>query len=175
MSVYTDGSGIDGHIGASAVTLRSPRCESSPILQKRTQYMGKDTESTVYAAELKGIFLALQILQATPSPHCMKVIIFTDNQSALKAIHHPGTTSGQYILEELLQLLTDVVFQGIDVELHWIPAHQGISGNEAADLAAKEVARNGIREHNALAVTKTLLTTAKRTIHISLHRDWDFI
>lgn len=66
--------------------------------------MGRDTESTVYAAELLAILLALQILIFNPNPHHQKATIFTDNQSALKTIRNPGNTSGQYILDELLQL-----------------------------------------------------------------------
>ena len=57
--LYTDGSGIDRHVGSAAVTLTTPNIPDSPILQQRTEYMGKDTEKTVYAAELQGIHLAL--------------------------------------------------------------------------------------------------------------------
>jgi hypothetical protein len=53
--VYTDGSGIEGEIGSAAVC---------PLLQQtRSAHMGPDTLSTVYAAELQGISLALQIAQ----------------------------------------------------------------------------------------------------------------
>jgi hypothetical protein len=55
LSIYTDGSGIEGEIGSAALC---------PLTQQvRSVHMGPDTESTVYAAELQGISLALQIAQ----------------------------------------------------------------------------------------------------------------
>jgi hypothetical protein len=51
LSIYTDGSGIEGEIGSAAVC---------PLTQQtRAVHMGPDTASTVYAAELQGISLAL--------------------------------------------------------------------------------------------------------------------
>jgi hypothetical protein len=82
--VYTDGSGIEGHTGAAAVILLAPSSQNSPILRKHIHYMGRDTENMVYAAELKGISLALQIIQNSSNTLHNKVVIFTNSQSALK-------------------------------------------------------------------------------------------
>ena len=92
--VYTDGSGIDGHVGAAAVILSNPRSISSPVLHERMQYIGTDTQSTVYTAKLKGIVLALQILIANSSPEYHHFTILTGNQSALKTLRSPGTPQG---------------------------------------------------------------------------------
>ncbi|GCB25809.1 probable RNA-directed DNA polymerase from transposon X-element [Aspergillus awamori] len=54
VAVYTDGSGINGKIGAAAVC---PRYQET-----RATYMGDQSETTVYAAELQGIFLASIII-----------------------------------------------------------------------------------------------------------------
>jgi ribonuclease HI len=191
--IYTDGSGINGHVGAAAVTLLTPTSPGSPTLQRRIFYMGRDTESTVYAAELQGIYLALQILEARPEPQLRKATIFTDNQSALRTVHKPGNTSGQYILRKLLLLLQKVTAMGMEVELRWIPAHKGVPGNEAADLAAKQAAEEGMvpqeshqvqsqsrnrnqdQDNRRARGIRTLLTTAKRVINEGLQDDWETI
>ncbi|KAK1471623.1 zinc knuckle, partial [Colletotrichum abscissum] len=77
--IYTDGSGIDGQIGAAAV------CTTTQ--QTRKSHMGDDTTSTVYAGELQGIVLALEMAQADKENgnHRSKVFIHTDNQAAIRS------------------------------------------------------------------------------------------
>ncbi|KAF6525556.1 hypothetical protein HZS61_011351 [Fusarium oxysporum f. sp. conglutinans] len=81
--IYTDGSGISGHIGAAAVCTTTQETKSA--------YMGDDTTSTVYAGELQGISLALQIAQEDrPRGNSRsKVLIYTDNQAAIRSTAKP--------------------------------------------------------------------------------------
>ncbi|KAJ5655622.1 hypothetical protein N7507_007572 [Penicillium longicatenatum] len=49
--------------------------------------------------------------------------------------------SGQVYLRGCVQSLQNLHNQGIHVEFRWIPAHQGIPGNELVDEHAKQAAK----------------------------------
>ena len=92
---YTDGSSIGGHVGAAAVYLDAG--------QMRNTYIGTDSTSTVYAAELQGINLALAIAKTEVGANaCQKPInIFADNQAAIRSLTRPEGRSGAYILKQI--------------------------------------------------------------------------
>jgi CRISPR/Cas system CSM-associated protein Csm5 (group 7 of RAMP superfamily) len=77
LSIYTDGSSIKGEIGSAAVCLTTQ--------QTRAVHMGSDTTSTVYAAELQGISLTLQLAKeyAERDSDRRRIAIYTDNQAAI--------------------------------------------------------------------------------------------
>jgi ribonuclease HI len=134
LTLYTDGSGLDGGIGASVYS----------ELGIRAVPVGSDATHTVYAAELVGVDTALdQILihQDAFSDANPSAVIFTDNQAAIQACQDPRKSSGQYIIKHIVEKIDRLHAAGWSVTIQWIPGHEGAEGNERADDAAKEAAR----------------------------------
>ena len=69
LEIYTDGSGLDGVIGASAVLYRNNRRKAS--LRFR---LGTNAHHTVYEGEACGTVLATKLIL-----NKLNVIIYTDN------------------------------------------------------------------------------------------------
>ena len=125
----TDGSGINGQIGAASVL---------PAMNLTIRaYLREAHLFNVYSRELVGILLALR----TAVDHLWlktTILIFTHNQASIQAISNPGNQSCQSILVNIVTTIDSLRDQGKEVEFYWIPAHQGIEGNEVADSAAKQ-------------------------------------
>jgi hypothetical protein len=94
--IYTDGSGINDKIRAAAVA------PQENIIRKA--FMRGANAATVYAAELKGIKIALDIAIDTTYS---KITIFTDNQAVLKVSTNSGRLLGQYIPIKIIKYWTN--------------------------------------------------------------------
>jgi ribonuclease HI len=103
--------------------------------------MGTEHDSTVYSAELRAVEMALEMVQDSPERARNGAIVFSDSQAALQALVRPRMPSGQVYLRGCIQNLQLLNNQGIRVEFRWIPAHQGIPGNELVDEHAKQAAK----------------------------------
>jgi hypothetical protein len=66
--------------------------------------LGNSETSTVYAAELQGIKLALKIADkdAEKGNKRDQLIIFIDNQAAIRVFQNPAGRSGIYIVTETI-------------------------------------------------------------------------
>ena len=158
MILYTDGSGIEGKIGAAAIVdLEDQNIHSQ---------MGDDSTSTVYAAELQAIEMALAMVLESTKPWTeqakKEIVIFADSQAALKALRRPRMPSGQVFLAGCLDLIRRLAGRGIRTELRWIPAHQGVIGNDIVDQHAKEAPQEPEGPQNPFNRYLRLAAAAKR-------------
>jgi len=130
--IYTDGSGIEGNIGAAAYT--------PTITRTDYQHLGDESRYNVFGAELTAISLATGMVD--DNPQYTRCIIYSDSQAAIKAIIKPGQQSGQSIIREILDRIEKLQQEReITFTLTWIPGHMEIDGNERVDMAAKEAAK----------------------------------
>jgi ribonuclease HI len=174
--VYTDGSGFEGHIGAAAVNID----DGDTVISDR-RHLGTESQSTVYAAELSGIEMALDRAirdnKDKPTPtKAREVILFSDSQAAIQAVMNPQRPSGQYVLRLLYSHVRTLRSQSTFVTLRWIPAHVGVPGNEAADgnakCAALESAGGATGGGGADKPTIRLAAAAKRMVRERIQDRW---
>jgi ribonuclease HI len=167
--LYTDGSGIEGRIGAAAIVNLEDQYAHSQ--------MGDDDTSTVYAAELRAIEMALALVLESMEPWAEQakngLVIFADSQAALKALRRPRMPSGQVYLAGCLDLIRQLGEKGIRTELRWIPAHQGVIGNEIVDRHAKEAAQELDGTQNPHNRHIRLAAAAKRRIRSDANMEWE--
>ncbi|GBN17301.1 hypothetical protein AVEN_131248-1 [Araneus ventricosus] len=125
--VYTDGSGIDGNIGASVCVFKNNNCIN--VFQFKLSKF-----NSVFQAELAAINFAA----GWAVDNNVRVNIFTDSLSSIEALKKSNSKS-KYLNE-----IKNNMFNAIgSVGLSWVKAHAGIPGNELADQYAKDAAVNG--------------------------------
>ena len=136
--IYTDGSEIDGEVGAAAYMHRGKNHQQ--------RYLGPNTVASVYSAELTAISMALDTaIKEAPPPlpigipsQISKLTIFSDSQAAIQAVAKPGGKSGQTLRWGIWVRARIARRKGVSTTLHWVEAHVGVPGNERADLLAKQ-------------------------------------
>ena len=137
--VYTDGSRVDGGVGASAVMLDTTERKWSTL----RRHLGSETDHTICDAELVGILMAVHMVGQIPTN--ATVAVFSDNQSTLQAITRPQDGPAGHIVlhvnNAMRALSTRRPILTGDLIFHWISSHSGVCGNELADRAAKEAAK----------------------------------
>jgi ribonuclease HI len=143
--IFTDRSGYAGHISASIASLQHG-------VTSQRRYLGTDSQSTVYAAELNGIEIALAKTRKENEGHqqAREVIIFSDSQAAIQAIQNPQRPSGQYVIGLIYDHVRAIRSRNrtqprhpTNITIRWIPTHVSVDGNEFTDEEAKGAALLG--------------------------------
>jgi len=119
--IYTDGS--KSATGVGCATIFPDTCFS----------MALPAQTSVFTAEAVAIYIALKNIKSDTSN--TRYTIFSDSLSSLAAIRNVNHNSPliSKIYRNLLRLQTE----GRIISFCWIPSHVGISGNEEADVEAK--------------------------------------
>jgi ribonuclease HI len=122
----------------------------------------------IHDAELWAIGLALRESvrkRDTLQTHGVtKVAVFSDSQAAIRRTEHLEPGPGQPLVRWINQSARTLRKAGIETEIHWVPGHTGIPGNEEADRQAN-LAREG---HRTGTVRERIYTSAaNRTRRIS--------
>ncbi|XP_053379939.1 uncharacterized protein LOC123561196 [Mercenaria mercenaria] len=132
---FTDGSalGNPGPTGAGAAVYLEGY-SSIPILLNR----GVSKNSNNYSGEIVGIEIALEFLADINTITGRKIHIFTDCQAAImSAFCKEIPTNKIEAISNIKKYLAAIEERQNHTEVHWIPGHKNLTGNELADKQAK--------------------------------------
>ena len=108
------------------------------------------SNNTIYTTELIVIRQAVRWIDAT---NVKDANIYSDSLSALQSFKTGSSSSRPCLIQEIIHDITKLKKRGINLELHWIPSHVGVGGNEKVDEMA-EMALN--HEDTDVVVNKEL-------------------
>ncbi|EED20346.1 hypothetical protein TSTA_035720 [Talaromyces stipitatus ATCC 10500] len=117
------------------------------------------------------------VMRKSSSGHgAVKEVFFTEILSRSTFYLRRCVFIGQTYIRDCVDLLRKCLVEDIDVTLRWIPAHEGVPGNEAADRAAKHIALMGAQRQFVPEVTNgwiILTAAAKQRIQQSTKDTWE--
>ncbi|XP_024883516.1 uncharacterized protein LOC112462129, partial [Temnothorax curvispinosus] len=150
---FTDGSGINDYFGAGFYGPKENHRESIPV----------GSHSTVFTAEILASLKCAEYL-LNKDTKGKKINICSDSRAAIQAL--AKTTPESALVWDCMLALEKL--GGLNkVTLVWVPGHQGIPGNETADMHAKK----GANETPIGQVTEIPFAVGKEIIKGRLKRE----
>jgi ribonuclease HI len=162
---YTDGSRHDNFTGAGALII-----PSSPAVGDRTEKRSNlGRYGTVFQAEVTGVTEAAEELLARGVER-ENITIYCDSTACLGALTNPRVRSHTVLrCADGLNRLGDLN----SLELHWVPGHMGVQGNEEVDLIAKSAAVQPVEAEPRIPVSKAVTRAAiKQHLRSIQERRW---
>lgn len=126
--VYTDGSKMEGKVGAALTWWEEGR-ESS------YSTFSLDPTCTVFQSELYALHRAVDLAKNSSKE---LVNILSDSRSSLELLGNPKTIHP--LTGKIKESIKEIRADGREVRLFWLRAHVGTAGNERADQLAKQAA-----------------------------------
>ncbi|XP_071577352.1 uncharacterized protein [Temnothorax nylanderi] len=150
---FTDGSGINDRFGAGFYGPKDDHMENIPV----------KSHSTVFTAEILAILKCTEHL-LNNNIRGRKINICSDSRAAILAL--AKTTTESALVWDCMPALKRL--SGLNkVTLVWVPGHQGIPGNETADILVKK----GANEAPSDQVARTPFAVGKEIIKGCLKRE----
>jgi len=138
IQVFTDGSAMNGKVGAAAVLLRTG---NAPCMLHI--HLGPETKHTVHEAELAGMLLGMHLI-STEKRGNTTFALRVDNQVALRAFNSMMRRPSHHLAREVIRIANMLSKQknrnAYKLMLQWTAGHKGLEGNELADKEAKRAA-----------------------------------
>ncbi|XP_061726217.1 uncharacterized protein LOC133531843 [Cydia pomonella] len=159
MRIYTDGSRIDGKVGA-ALSIWKDASETKAIKLALSSYC------TVYQAELLALNRATK--EAERATAATQIGIFSDSMAALQATVNPN--SRHPLAVESREMIKRCKDQNKNLSLFWIKAHAGLPGNERADELAKAAA---LKLKKSPDYSMCPISFVKRNLRIQTMSEWN--
>ena len=104
---------------------------AAAVYGTKVKKCGLPNKSSIFSAEVKGIDLALDLVEQSDSS---RFIIFSDSLSSLQALHNQKLENPSVC--NVLECISHLV-EFKRIVFCWLPSHMGIRGNEKADETAK--------------------------------------
>ncbi|KAJ0182276.1 hypothetical protein K1T71_001645 [Dendrolimus kikuchii] len=156
--IFTDGSKIEGKVGASLSLWNND-------VETRNRKLKLPSYCTVYQAELLAICRATEEILASPED---SFGIYSDSRSALQTVtnwsstHHLAVTARKNLMESMAM--------GKGVSLFWVKAHAEVKENDRADALAKAAARTlKVKPH----YDRCPVSFVKRMIRMGTLDEWN--
>jgi ribonuclease HI len=145
VKIYTDGSGMEGKIGAAAALYRG-----GEVKAKLHYKLGSQKHHMVYEGEAIGAVLGAKLVAEQWGIRSATFCI--DNQATIKATQLTKPNPGHYIIDALHENFKALKKKhpSINITIRWMPGHEGIEGNENADEEAKKAITAGSSDMNTL-------------------------
>ena len=159
--LWCDGSKLNqGGTGAAVVW----KLDNRWLMQKVT--LGKNKE--IFDAEMWGISEAVKVAEqrCLKSPQLSVISIFCDSQHAINRLKVMDCKAGQALKAQIYRKVKQLIQQGHEISLRWVPSHSKVEGNEMADKAAREAAggeRIQTARWTSLTHLKRQITEAKKS------------
>ncbi|KAJ2947204.1 hypothetical protein O0L34_g16912 [Tuta absoluta] len=132
-TMYTDGSKIDGGVGAAVTIWEGDR----ELIGKKYKLEGY---CTVFQAELFALLKATELALETGAE---TTNVMSDSRSSLELLRN--SQSFHPLSFQIRKNIKDLQTRNQTIRLFWIRAHVGVEGNERADQLAKQAAKMKVK------------------------------